>query len=258
MLRMRGVAGARDGADTMQPVGDITIASAFNGPPTSGNGGYASGMLSRLFETPHTVRISAPIPLDTPLAVTQQDNKLVATLGEKPILTARPGGVTLTPPQAPSMEAARKAGETPTYFGAGGLSTCFVCGRNRKEGDGLHIHCGRLGGKLEAAAVWTPHANFDDGHGHVRPEYVWAALDCPGGFALPEIETTYLLGEMTAAIHQPILTGQPVIIHAWHEWSDGRKHFAGTALHAEDGTLLAQADTLWIELTPEQAGSMAP
>ena len=255
---MRGVAGARDGAGTMQPVGNITIASAFNGPPTSGNGGYASGVLSRLFETPHTVRISAPIPLDTPLAVTQQDNKLVAAAGEKPILTARPGGVTLTPPAAPSIEAAQKAGENPTYFGAGGVSTCFVCGRNRKDGDGLHIHCGRLGDKLEAAAVWTPHANFDDGHGHVRPEYVWAALDCPGGFALPEIETTYLLGEMTAAIYQPILTGQPVIIQAWHEWSDGRKHFAGTALHAEDGTLLAQADTLWNELTPEQAGSMAP
>jgi hypothetical protein len=50
-------------------------------------------------------------------------------------------------------------------------------------------------------------------------------------------------------------TGEPVIVHAWHEWSKGRKHFAGTALHAADGTLLAQADTLWIELTPEQAGS---
>ena len=102
---MRGVAGARDGAGTMQPVGNITIASAFNGPPTSGNGGYASGVLSRLFETPHTVRISAPIPLDTPLAVTQQDNKLVAAAGEKPILTARPGGVTLTPPAAPAPPA---------------------------------------------------------------------------------------------------------------------------------------------------------
>ncbi|MEZ5999595.1 hypothetical protein [Hyphomonas sp.] len=240
----------------MQPVGDITIASAFNGPPSSGNGGYAAGVLSRLFETPHTVRISAPIPLDTPLAVTRQKDKLVAASGETPILTARPGGVTLTPPAPPSLEAALKAAETPTYFGAGGASTCFVCGRNRKEGDGLHIHCGRLGDKLEAATVWTPHVNFDDGTEHVRPEYVWAALDCPGGFALPEIETTYLLGEMSAAQHKPVPVGQPVIVHAWHEWTKGRKHFAGTSLHAADGTLLAQADTLWIELTPEQAGRL--
>jgi hypothetical protein len=240
----------------MQPVGNITIASAFNGPPSSGNGGYAAGVLSRLFNTPHTVRISAPIPLDTPLAVTRQDKILVAEHEGLPILTARPGGVTLTPPAPPSIEAARKAAETPTYFGAGGVSTCFVCGRNRKEGEGLHIHCGRLGDRLEAAAVWTPHANFDDGHGHIRPEYVWAALDCPGGFALPEIETTYLLGEMVAAQHKAVPTGEPVIIHAWHEWTKGRKHFAGTALYAADGTLLAQADTLWIELTPEQAGKL--
>ena len=241
----------------MQPVGDITIASAFNGPPNSGNGGYAAGILSRLFETPHTVRISAPIPLDTPLAVYNRDSKLVAALGETPILTARPGGVTLTPPAPPSMEAALKAAANPTSFGAGGPSTCFVCGRNRKDGEGLHIHCGRLGDTLEAASVWTPHANFDDGTGHVRPEYIWAALDCPGGFALPLIETTYLLGEMTAAIHRPVPIGEPVIVHAWHEWSDGRKHFAGTSLHAADGTLLAQADTLWIGLTPEQAGRLA-
>jgi hypothetical protein len=121
-----------------------------------------------------------PSPLDTPLAVTRQDKILMAEHEGLPILTARPGGVTLTPPLLPPpLRRARKAAETPTYFGAGGVSTCFVCGRNRKEGEGLHIHCGRLGDRLEAAAVWTPHANFDDGHGYVRPEYVWAALDCP-------------------------------------------------------------------------------
>jgi hypothetical protein len=36
----------------------------------------------------------------------------------------------------------------------------------------------------------------------------------------------------------------------------GGSIFAGTALYAADGTLLAQADTLWIELTPEQAGKL--
>ena len=239
----------------MQPVGDITIASAFNGPPSSGNGGYAAGVLSRLFEAPHIVRISAPIPLDTALAVTRQDDKLVAASGGMPILTARAGGVTLTPPAPPSMKAAQEAGQNPTYFGAGGVSTCFVCGRNRKPGEGLHIHCGRID-ETHAASVWRPHEAFCDEAGAVRPEYVWAALDCPGGFSLPLSETTYLLGEMTAALHGPVPCGEEIIVHAWHAWSDGRKHFAGTALHAADGTLLAQADTLWIELTPAQTESL--
>ncbi|MCA8900817.1 MAG: hypothetical protein KDA53_06155, partial [Hyphomonas sp.] len=79
------------------------------------------------------------------------------------------------------------------------------------------------------------------------------ALDCPGGFALPLSDTSYLLGEMTAALHRPVPCGKEIIVHAWHAWSERRKHLAGTALHAADGTLLAQADTLWIELTPDQA-----
>ena len=61
---------------------------------------------------------------------------------------------------------------------------------------------------------------------------------------------------MTAALHGPVPCGEEIIVHAWHAWSDGRKHFAGTALHAADGTLLAQADTLWIELAPAQTESL--
>lgn len=240
----------------MQPVGDITIPRQFNGPPASGHGGYVAGVFSRFFDAPHTVRISAPIPLETPLAVSGDGDRLEARNGDTLILSARRNQVTLTPPPPPSLDAARKAAANPTSFGAGGPSTCFVCGRNRKPGEGLHIHCGRID-ETHAASVWTPHRNFCDADGNVRPEYVWAALDCPGGFSLPLSETTYLLGEMTVRFHRPVPCGGEIIVHAWRAWSDGRKHFAGTALHATDGTLLAQADTLWIELTPEQARNLA-
>ena len=240
----------------MQPVGELIIQRRFNGPPASGHGGYVAGMLSQHFEQSCTVRISAPIPLETPLALSWQDNRLEARSGEALILSARPDTVTLTPPAPPSLETARKAAANPTSFGAGGPSTCFVCGRNRAESDGLHIHCGRID-ETHAASVWRPHETFCDADGTVRPEYIWAALDCPGGFSLPLSDTTYLLGEMNAVLHRPVRNGGEIIVHAWHAWSDGRKHFAGTALHAADGTLLAQADTLWIELTPEQAGRIA-
>lgn len=240
----------------MQPVGEITVPSQFNGPPASGNGGYAAGVLSHYFRAPQVVRIAAPIPLDAPLEVSEQDDRLNARAGDTLILSARPGTVTLTAPAPPSPEAARKAAANPTSFGAGGPSTCFVCGRNRADGDGLHIHCGRID-ETHAASVWRPHANFCDADGLVRPEYIWAALDCPGGFSLPLTDTTYLLGEMSALLHKPVRAGEEIIVHAWHAWSKGRRHLAGTALHAADGTLLAQADTLWIELTPEQAERLA-
>ena len=76
--------------------------------------------------------------------------------------------------------------------------------------------------------------------------------DCPGGFSLPPTQTNYLLGEMTTQIHTRPRAGDPIIIHSWRAWSDGRKHFAGSALCDADGTLIAQADTLWIELKPSQ------
>jgi len=239
----------------MQPDGEIIIPRRFNGPPASGHGGYVAGRMAAFFDAPHTVRISAPIPLETPLSLSRHDERLEARAGDTLILTARPNAVTLTPPAPPALDAARAAAANPTTFGAGGPSTCFVCGRNRAEGEGLHIHCGRLD-ETHAASVWRPHAAFCDEAGAVRPEYVWAALDCPGGFSLPLSQTTYLLGEMTAALHRPVPCGEEIIVHAWHAWSDGRKHFAGTALHMPDGTLLAQADTLWIELTPAQTESL--
>jgi hypothetical protein len=240
----------------MPPTGEITIAATFNGPPASGNGGYAAGLLAGYDPAQRIVRVLSPIPLGAPLSVSLSGGTLEARHGDTRILAARPGTVTLTPPPPPTLEAARDAATRPTSFGAGGPSTCFVCGRNRAPGEGLHIHCGRLD-DTRAASVWTPHPNFCDAAGHVRPEYLWAALDCPGGFALPLSATTFLLGEMTALQHRPVTANTPVIVHAWHVWSDGRKHFAGTALHDADGALVAQADTLWIELTPAQAKGLA-
>ena len=37
---------------------------------------------------------------------------------------------------------------------------------------------------------------------------------------------------------------------AWARGSEGRKHYCGTALYTEDGTLLAHADATWIAIDP--------
>ena len=84
-----------------------------------------------------------------------------------------------------SFEEARKAAE---YYG--GLvehpfPACFSCGIARPGSDGLGLRPGLLPGREGVtAASWRPDGSLADAAGQVRPEFVWAALDCPGGWTV--------------------------------------------------------------------------
>ena len=228
----------------------FTIPRQFNGPPGSGNGGFSAGLLSAHLDGPHTIRLNAPIPLETPLKLSQQEDNTAVHAGDTLIMTARPEAPSIAPRPAPGFEAAKAAGEHPRPFGAGEQSVCFVCGRNRAPGEGLRIFCGMLEDG-SAATVWTPHEVFADEAGLVRTEILWSALDCPGGFSLPDVDRA-LLGEMNAQILERPPVGEPLIIASWRTGGKGRKHFAGTALYTRDGSLLAHADTLWFAVDTAQ------
>jgi hypothetical protein len=47
----------------------VTVPSRFNGPPTSGQGGYACALLAAHLEGPAAVSLRRPIPLDEPLEI---------------------------------------------------------------------------------------------------------------------------------------------------------------------------------------------
>lgn len=229
----------------------ITIPNQFNGPPGSGNGGYSAGLLAQHLDGPHTIRINAPIPLETPLTIAGDGDNTVLMAGDTLIMTARPEAPRIEPRPAPSYETAKEASEHPRPFGAGENSVCFVCGRGREAGEGLRIFCGQLEDPETAATIWVPHETFADKDGLVQPEIVWAALDCPGGFSLPDVDRA-LLGEMNAQILERPPVGEPLIIASWRTGGKGRKHFAGTALYTKNGTLLAHADTLWFAVDTAQ------
>lgn len=240
----------------MEKLGETIIEKRFNGPPQSGNGGVGAGRLAMFLDGPHTIRISAPIPLETPLNIMRADDQVFLMKGDDVIMTARPAKLKLTAPSAPSIESAREANANLVNFGADGETSCFVCGRNRAEGDGMRVWAGEAQGVCGALEAWTLLPSFCDEAGQMRTEFIYGALDCPGGASLPEENRRVLLGEMTAAIHTRPKAGDELIIHAWHDHSEGRKHFAGTALYSATGQLLAQADTLWIQLKPEQISGM--
>lgn len=118
--------------------------------------------------------------------------------------------------------------------------TCFSCGTDRDPGDALCLRPGPLTEGVFAAA-WTPR--------EVTEEIVWAALDCPGGWALGVGGRPMVLGTMTAEVNELPGVGQECVVMSWRTGGEGRKHTAATALYA--GTRrLAQARSVWIEIDP--------
>jgi hypothetical protein len=127
---------------------------------------------------------------------------------------------------------------------------CFVCGPERQPHDGLRIFSGPVAGRDLVAAPWIPDPTLADSSNTVAAEFVWGAIDCPGAWACHfSKERVLLLGQLTAAIARRPAVGERCVITGWQIAQQGRKHVAGSALYAEDGTLCAQSSAVWIEIT---------
>ena len=226
----------------------LTINRRFCGPPASGNGGYTCGLIASLSDSTVTVRLLEPPPLDTPLAVVERDAGVLEVLhGEVAIARAWPSELNIETPPAPGHVEAVEASRHYVGFNRHAFPTCFVCGPQRARGDGLRIFPGAIAERGVVAAPWMPDASLDRGDGKVRPEFMWAALDCPGFFAVSPDAKPMLLGEFTAHVDRCVHVGEPCTVIGWKIGSSGRKHEAGTALFDEDGELCGRARALWIE-----------
>jgi len=228
----------------------VTIASRFNGPADSGNGGYSCGRLAAFVEGPARVRLHVPPPLDTPLAVVRHaDGHVDMRDGDTLVATAWPAPLELDVPAPPDLAAAADAATRFRFYEGHLFPTCFVCGPGRPAHDGLGIFAGPVSDWGLLAAPWRPAVDLLDADGFVRGEFVWAALDCPGCFAaIGENERTAVLGELHAERLAPVPGDGPLVAYAWPLGQEGRKLFAGTALATPDGRVLARARAIWIAL----------
>lgn len=226
----------------------VRIDRRYCGPPDSGNGGYFAGLLARaLGGSDVSVTLRQPAPLDRDLTVRRSQEGAALYDGDTLLALAEPATVELEVPQAPPLDTAAAAEER-FDKGAHIYPGCFVCGPDRGEGDGWRIFPGSVGGG-RVAASWTALAETGSHSGHVLPEFIWAALDCPGYFAIQERAGLALLGRIAVSIRSPVPCGRPLVVQGWGLGSDGRKHRSATALHSgDDGRLLAVADQLWISL----------
>jgi hypothetical protein len=119
------------------------------------------------------------------------------------------------------------------------------------RGDGLRIFAGELGGPKQVAATWVPDVSLSAGDGKVRPEFMSAALDCPGYFAARSDGVPMLLGEYAVHVDRCVHIDEPCIVIGWRIAAHGRKHEVGTALFDYDGDLCARASATWIEIKPD-------
>ena len=243
----------------------VTIQARYAGPPSSGNGGYTAGLLAELagvtLSHPVTVTLRRPPPLDTTMQVERVDaagspdpDRVTVRLldGDAVVAEAGPGVLAVDAVEPVSPAAAQEA--EPSYRGLveHPFPTCFVCGPGRDEGDGLRLSPG-LVGPGRTACVWTPHPSLVTGETGVVPaRFVWAALDCPGGWTSDLEARPLVLGRMTAACVAAVPVGRPYVVVGRFLREEGRKTFTATAAYDLDGRLVGRAEHTWIAVDPGQ------
>lgn len=228
----------------------MIIERRFRGPDGSGNGGYVAGLLAgRMVTDTVTVTLRCPPPLETELTVTVEDERrrvLRLWDGDRLVAEAMAGAIAVPPVPPVPFAVAAVAAEKYRAAESHPFPRCFVCGPERALADGLRLEPGPVGDGT-VAAPWTP----------VRVpgrEIVWAALDCPGGWAFDVAGRPAVLGTMTAQIGDVPAAGERCVVVGYARSREGRKMHAATALYGADGRLLGRAEQIWIEIDPERFG----
>lgn len=217
----------------------MLIPERFNGPPGTGNGGWCAGVFAvaagaRPGGPAHQVTLRVPPPLGVELEL--RDGSVLAgeTLVAEVTVAEGPGGGVPAVPVETAIEASRSY----PGFTAHPFPTCFVCGPHRPERDGLGIFPGVLPDG-RTAAPWT----VPD---EVGVPTLWAALDCPGGWAAIARGRAYVLGRITVAVDALPDPGSACVVMGAAVEIAGRKATVDSTVYGPGGRRLAGARATWI------------
>ena len=227
---------------------ELRVAARFCGPPGAVNGGYLAGRLAALIGGDVEVTLRRATPLERSLRVLPVAGGVDLRDGDELLAEARTVALTLESPPAVSIAQAKVAASAFPRFVDHPIPRCFACGPERAPGDGLRIFPGPVSGRdATYAAPWVPDASLADDSGRIAPEFLWAALDCAGAFAVNEPPRGLaLLGRMAARIEQSVAVGDPLVVAAWPIALADRRLVAGTAVYRGDGAVCAIARSTWV------------
>jgi hypothetical protein len=230
----------------------ITIPAHLNGPAGAANGGVAAGLLAGLLDQPGTVRFHAPIPLATPLhAERAADDTISVEAGRVLVATVMPwdGAVDtsdLVIPDADEVASAEQRWST-DHGARHPYPSCFGCGPDRANSDGLGLRPGFVPALGVHATAWTP-----PGTGPAPAWLVWAALDCASGGPALEGATpdqAVVTGQLAVVIHEPVPAGADLVAVTRARRRDGPKTVvAGLLADRTTRTPLATTTSTWFTL----------
>jgi hypothetical protein len=232
----------------------LVVDPRFCGPPGIANGGVLAGLFARGLAGAVEVKLRAPSPLGTPLEVeTRPDGSLRLSLAGAELATASSAPLELEVPAPPSPEAIAAREGNCRALRTHPFPRCFVCGPERPAGDGLRIFPGVIPGTELVAALWRPERALCDAAGRVRPEHLWAALDCPSAFPLLESEAAralepMVLAKLHVALDGELCAGECARVLAWPLALEGKRGLAGAALVTESGRVIGRARATWVSL----------
>jgi hypothetical protein len=233
----------------------VRVGRRFQGPAQSGNGGYVAGRVGTALAeligdgmvAQVTLRMPPPLEQDLELAADASQAQLLSGGGVvavgKPVAADFLADATIDPV---SPEEARAAEASYRGLKNHPFPTCFVCGP-ANEG-GLRLQPGPLGDG-RTACTWRPTADLAIGD-LVDAVFLWAALDCPGGWTIDLEGRPSVLGQITACVDACPPAGEACVALGRYLGEDGRKSFTATTLYDADGRVLARARQTWITVDP--------
>lgn len=224
----------------------LTVDHRYRGPADSGNGGYVCGLVAAragvsVGGAAAVVTLRMPPPLDTSLAVVAEGDGVVRLLrGADLVAEGARSSLQVEPVPPVDVDEAREVSAGYPGFTKHPFPECFVCGPHREPGDGLRLFPGRIGDG-RTACVWEVSAEFAG-----RPELVWAALDCPGGWSAEIEGRPMVLGRMTAAVAAVPEAGERCVVMGRLLGAEGRKTWTASTVYGSDGRELGRAHATWI------------
>jgi len=242
----------------------LTIPARFNGPVRSGNGGFTAGAFAELVPGSAgalvEVTLRRPPPLDTEMQVTSYDGRSVLADGDDVVAEAGVVDLDLEPVDGVPPDVAVDAMLRYPGLANHPFPTCFACGPDRAEDDGLRIFPGPVSDdpadRGHVASLWVPTAEqaetsaLDDARQRCGIATTWAALDCVGGWSEDLEGRPCVLGRMTARVDALPVVGEPHVVVGRHLRTDGRKSFTSSTLYDADRRVVAAATHVWIQVDP--------